>query len=209
VLTRYSDRVDVSDVHERLGLHRGEYFLVTMHRAENVDIEGRLRNLTAALGQVARRYGLPVVCSLHPRTRDKMRAFGLEMDEAHGVEVAAGGEASQRGRIGVRYLEPLGLFDFVALERNAHCVLSDSGTVQEECCIFMVPAVTIRDVTERPETIDCGSNVLSGAEPDLILACVETVLGSPPAWQPPPEYLVRDVSTTVAKVVLGFHRDES
>lgn len=192
VLTHYGDRIDASDVHERLGLERGAYFLVTMHRAENVDIEGRLRDLTDALGQVARRYGLPVVCSLHPRTRDKMRAFGLEMGDSSGNEG------------GVRYLEPLGLFDFVALEQNAHCVLSDSGTVQEECCIFMVPAVTIRDVTERPETIDCGSNVLSGAEPERILTCVAAVLRSPPAWQPPPEYLARDVSTTVAKIVLGF-----
>lgn len=194
VLTHYGDRIEASDVHERLGLERGAYFLVTMHRAENVDIEDRLRDLTDALGQVARRHGLPVVCSLHPRTRDKMRAFGLEMGEA----------GEDAGATGVRYLEPLGLFDFVALERHARCVLSDSGTVQEECCIFMVPAVTIRDVTERPETIDCGSNVLSGAEPERILACVEAVLASPPAWQPPLEYLVRDVSTTVAKVVLGF-----
>ncbi len=201
VLTHYGDQIAASDVHERLGLERGAYFLVTMHRAENVDIEERLRHLTEALSQVASRYGLPVVCSLHPRTRDKMRAFGLEVGD-----VAASGST---GAPGVRYLEPLGLFDFVALERDARCVLSDSGTVQEECCIFMVPAVTIRDVTERPETIDCGSNVLSGAEPERILACVEAVLASAPAWQPPPEYLVRDVSTTVAKIVLGFRRDES
>ena len=88
-------------------------------------------------------------------------------------------------------------------------MLTDSGTVQEECCIFRVPNVTIRDVTERPETIECGSNMLSGADPERILACVEAVLATAPAWQPPPEYLVRDVSTTVAKIVLGFRHDES
>ena len=192
VLTHYDEHISTSTVHERLGLERGGYFLVTMHRAENVDIEARLERLTRALSLVHQQYGLPVVCSLHPRTRDKMRAFGLEV---------GGGD--------VHYLEPLGLFDFVALERRARCVLSDSGTVQEECCIFGVPTVTIRDVTERPETLECGSNMLSGAEPERILACVSAVLDRQPAWSPPPEYLVGDVSTTVAKIVLGYHRDET
>ena len=104
----------------------------------------------------------------------------------------------------MRFLEPLGLFDFVRLEREAFCVLSDSGTVQEECCIFGVPTVTMRDVTERPETIECGSNILSGGDPERVLACVATVLDRPPDWEPPPEYLVRDVSTTVARIVLGY-----
>ena len=193
VLSHYDERIEASAAHARLGLERGGYFLVTMHRAENVDIEERLVKLTEALRLVGRRYDLPVVCSLHPRTRDKMRAFGL----------GAGGEVGD-----VRYLEPLGLFDFVALERHALCVLSDSGTVQEECCIFGVPAVTVRDVTERPETVECGSNVLSGVEPERILACVTAALDRPPAWQPPPEYLARDVSTVVAKIVLGFRLPE-
>jgi UDP-N-acetylglucosamine 2-epimerase (non-hydrolysing) len=192
VLTHYDAHIAASAVHEQLGLKRGGYFLVTMHRAENVDIEARLEQLTQALGLVRRQHGLPVVCSLHPRTRDKMQAFGLEIGEGD-----------------VRYLEPLGLFDFVALERHARCVLSDSGTVQEECCIFGVPTVTLRDVTERPETIECGSNMLAGAEPDRVLACVTAVLDQPPAWTPPPEYLVQDVSTTVAKIVLGFRHEAS
>jgi UDP-N-acetylglucosamine 2-epimerase (non-hydrolysing) len=100
----------------------------------------------------------------------------------------------------------MGFADFVSLERTALCALSDSGTVQEECCLFHVPNVTLRDVTERPETIDCGSNILSGCEPEAVLRCVETVLSRPPNWTPPAEYLAKDVSTTVAKIVLGFHR---
>jgi UDP-N-acetylglucosamine 2-epimerase (non-hydrolysing) len=187
VLTHYDAQISASCVHQRLGLERNGYFLVTMHRAENVDIESRLERLTRALSAVRERHGLPVVCSLHPRTRDKMQGFGLALE---------GGD--------VRYLEPLGLFDFVALERHARCVLSDSGTVQEECCIFGVPTVTIRDVTERPETIECGSNMLAGADPDRILACVSVVLDRPAAWSPPAEYLERHVSTTVAKIVLGY-----
>jgi UDP-N-acetylglucosamine 2-epimerase (non-hydrolysing) len=98
----------------------------------------------------------------------------------------------------------LGFFDFIALEQRARCVLSDSGTVQEECCIFKVPNVTLRDVTERPETLECGSNVLTGAEPDRILAAVQTVLAQPPDWNPPSEYLAENVSQTVVKILTGF-----
>ena len=87
-----------------------------------------------------------MVFSVHPRTREPPRAFGLD----------------PRRATRLRPCEPFGFFDFVALERNARCVLTDSGTVQEECCIFGVPTVTMRDTTERPETVECGSNVLSG-----------------------------------------------
>ena len=91
------------------------------------------------------------------------------------------------------------------VRRNARRVLSDSGTVQEECCIFHVPNVTLRDVTERPETLECGSNMLSGCEPEAILRGVETVLAQCRAWQPPAEYLEADVSSKVVKIVLGYH----
>ena len=101
-------------------------------------------------------------------------------------------------------MAPFGFFDFISLERNALCVLSDSGTVQEECCIFHVPNVTIRDVTERPETIECGSNMLSGIEPELIGRCVKTAITQPNDWRAPAEYLVPDVSTAVIKIVLGY-----
>src|SRR5205085_1395061 len=88
----------------------------------------------------------------------------------------------------VQFHAPFGLFDFVALERRAFCVISDSGTVQEECCIFRVANVTIRDVTERPETIECGSNMVSGADPRDIARCVRTVLDRRGEWTVPPEY---------------------
>ena len=95
------------------------------------------------------------------------------------------------------------MFDFVHLERHALCVLTDSGTVQEECCILHVPSVILRDVTERPETLDVGSTILSGAEPDSIVDAVRTVLATPPDWTPPPEYLARNVSSIVAGIVTG------
>src|SRR5439155_9534263 len=156
---------------------------------ENVDVEGRLRSLIESLAALQREYKLPVVVSTHPRTRAVMSRFRLNSDAASGIQ----------------FHEPFGLFDFVALERNAFCVLSDSGTVQEECCIYRVPSVTIRDVTERAETIECGSAILSGADPDWIARSVDIAVGSPCDWTPPAEYVVESVSATVAKIVLGFH----
>jgi UDP-N-acetylglucosamine 2-epimerase (non-hydrolysing) len=186
VINYYAGQIGSSQALAHLQLERQGYFLVTMHRAENVDLEIRLRSLTTALEQVQREYGLPVICSLHPHTRLRMENFGLQV-----------------GNGKVQFLEPMGLFDFIALEQQALCVLSDSGTVQEECCIFRVPAVTVRDTTERPETIECGSNILSGVEPDAVLSCVKVALQQAGKWQPPAEYLAENVTRTVVKVLLG------
>jgi UDP-N-acetylglucosamine 2-epimerase (non-hydrolysing) len=186
VIDHYDADIRASQVHARFGVQPGKFILVTMHRAENVDVEPRLRNLALALGQVQEKYGVPLICSLHPRTRHRMQQYGVGVDNDQ-----------------VRFTPPMGFFDFVALERTALCAISDSGTVQEECCIFHVPTVTVRDVTERPETVECGSNMLSGCEPDVILRCMETVLSQPPSWTPPAEYLAKNVSSTVVKIVLG------
>jgi UDP-N-acetylglucosamine 2-epimerase (non-hydrolysing) len=194
ILRSHDDAIKASDILSRLGLEAGRFFLVTMHRAENVDLEERLRQLVDGLRLIAAEYDLPVICSLHPRTRHRMARYGV----AEGNEV---------GENSIRFLEPFGFFDFVALERTAFCVLSDSGTVQEECCILQVPNVTIRDVTERPETIESGSNMLSGASPEAIQRSVRTVLSERTTWTVPPEYRVENVSATVAKIVLGYlHR---
>ncbi len=187
VLDYYAPRIDASRILEELGLQEQRYFLVTMHRAENVDKPKRLRQLVQALTLLHQRYGYPVVCSFHPRTRAKVEQFGVEIQGP-----------------GLRFLPPFGFFDFVRLERAAFCVLSDSGTVQEEACILGVPNVTIRDVTERPETIECGSNVLSGAEPEDIVRLVAFVTEQKGKWTPPAEYLVPYVAPTVARIVLGY-----
>jgi UDP-N-acetylglucosamine 2-epimerase (non-hydrolysing) len=187
VLDHYEPQIESSRALSELGLEAGKYFLVTLHRAENVDVEERLEAFIEAFGMLNEKYGVPVICSLHPRTRSQLQKQGKVLEVG-----------------GVRAVEPLGLFDFVHLEKNAMCVLTDSGTVQEECCIFGVPNVTIRDVTERPETIEVGSNMLSGAEPDSIKHCVKTVLNQPCNWTPPPEYLASDVSSTVVKIVLCY-----
>ena len=187
VLDAHADAIARSRALEDLGVTSGQYVLVTMHRAENVDREDTLRGLVDALRRVHRAYRHPVICSFHPRTRSKVEQFR--------VDIAAEG---------LRFVPPLGLFDFVRLEQHAFCVLSDSGTVQEEACIFRVPNVTLREVTERPETIDCGSNVLAGTEADAILAAVRLVTGESRAWDPPQEYLAPNVAETVCRIVTGY-----
>jgi len=188
VLRHHHPQIQASDAHGRLGVEPEKFFLATLHREENVEIEARLRSVVSAFAVLHRRYGFPVICSLHPRTRKRMQAFGIAADQA-----------------GVRFVPPLGFFDFVALERSAFCVLSDSGTVQEECAILRVANVTVRDVTERPETLECGSNVLSGADTDSIVRCVAAARQSRRSWTVPTEYLLENVSDTVCKILLGFH----
>jgi UDP-N-acetylglucosamine 2-epimerase (non-hydrolysing) len=187
VIQHYDRATRKSNILGQLRLEPGKYFLVTMHREENVDVEARLRSLTQALLLVQKEYKMPIICSLHPRTKNRMQRYGVNV-------------ANKK----IQLHAPFGFFDFIALERNAFCVLSDSGTVQEECCIFKVANVTIRDVTERPETIECGSNILSGAEPEMIRQCVRVVLEQKCNWRVPPEYLQEHVSNTVIKIILGY-----
>ncbi len=187
VIDHYQPQIDRSMALETLGVEPGKYFLVTMHRAENVDIEERLRNLVDALAMLHKDFGHPVICSFHPRSRARVQAFEVDIQRA-----------------GLRFVEPLGFFDFIRLERAAFCLLSDSGTVQEEACIFHVPNVTIRDVTERPETVECGSNILSGVDPEKILQLVHLVSDNRQRWAPPQEYLQPNVASTVCRIVLSY-----
>lgn len=178
--------IDASTVLSDLSVEPGRYFLVTLHRAENVDHEPRLRTLFAALEAVHADHGYPVLCSIHPRTRARLEAFGVT-------------EAS-----GLRFLEPWGFYDFIRLEENAFCVLSDSGTVQEECAILGVPNVTLRDVTERPETLEAGSNVLAGAEIERLVSLARMVTSSQVSWTPPAEYTRTNVAETVVRILLSY-----
>ena len=187
VIRHYDDQVRASTILQNLELAPAKYFLVTLHRAENVDIEERLQELTLALERIQAEYSLPVIVSTHPHTRARMENFGIINQNAD-----------------VHFLQPFGFFDFIKLEQNAACVLSDSGTVQEECAIFKVANVTLRDVTERPETLECGSNILTGADAERILRCVGIVLGQKASWYVPPEYLVENVSDTVIKLMHGY-----
>ena len=188
VIRHYEEQISLSTVLSQSGLEAGRYFLVTLHRAENVDDEHRLRDLLIALDKLQGQHNQPVIVSTHPHTRQRMEDFGIEVQNPK-----------------VYFMPPFAFFDFIHLEMNAACVLTDSGTVQEECSILGLPAVTIRDVTERPETIESGSNILSGADPDSILRCVEIAVSRNGNWQAPQEYLVEDVSEKVVNIVMGHY----
>ncbi len=185
VLHLQAERVAASPVRASLGLAPRGYLLATLHRAENVDVPERLAGLLAGLERAAQVYDVPVLVSTHPRTRARLTSSGLNP--------------------GPRFqlAEPFGFADFVALERDALCVLTDSGTVQEECAILRVPNVTLRDTTERPETMDCGSNILAGAEREAILRSVQVALSSEPDWTIPAEYATARVSATVLRLLHG------
>lgn len=185
VLEHYKKGIDDSDIMDRLKLTKGKFMLVTLHRAENVDVPERLESFISALEQLHQKYDMPIVCSVHPRTRSQLAKQGKSLDKE-----------------GIMALDPLSLFDFVHLEKHAFCVLSDSGTVQEECAIFGVPNVTLRDVTERPETLEVGSNFIAGASPESIMLGVSAAL-TQQNWHAPVEYQAESVAATVVRLVLS------
>ena len=142
------------------------YFLVTLHRQENVDVKERFEGIIKGLELVAREFGLPVVYPIHPRARKMMMEFGLK---ANGIEL----------------IEPLDYLSFLRLESDARLVLTDSGGVQEEACILGVPCVTLRDNTERPETLEVGSNVLAGTKAERIVSKTKEILNRGKKWRNP------------------------
>jgi UDP-N-acetylglucosamine 2-epimerase (non-hydrolysing) len=187
VLDHFALKIGTSTALSDLNVEPGGYFLATLHRAENVDLPERLKMIFNGFAGVAEKHSKPVLISVHPRTADKLLQYGISASED-----------------AIKLIEPLGFFDFVALEKNAYAVMTDSGTVQEECCIFGKPNVTVRDVTERPETLEVGSNIISGADADSIALAVEVAVSASGQWTPPPEYLASNVAQTVAKIVLGY-----
>ena len=149
-----------------LGLEGGDYFLATVHRQENVDDEGRFRGIIEGLERVRKEFGLELIYPIHPRARKRLKIFGVKLN-------------------GVRPVEPLDYLSFLQLESNARLALTDSGGVQEEACILGVPCVTLRDNTERPETLEVGSNVLAGTNPHGIVEKVKLMLGKDNSWENP------------------------
>ena len=172
-----------SHVLNDLGLIGGEFYLVTVHRQETVEHYDRLVSLLSACSKLTAHY--PVIFSCHPRTRHSMENMGLLSYPS------------------ITFHEPFGFADFLMLSDCAACVITDSGTVQEECNIRNIRCVTVRDTTERPETVECGSNIISGVETASILRCVKLALVLDYDWQVPPEYAVPNVSDRVVKIIMG------
>lgn len=190
VLHHYRPRIDASDVLERLALRPYEYLVVSAHREENVDQPAYLAALSAALGGLAERLGMPIVFSTHPRTRKRLDAAGIELHPL------------------VRLCEPFGFLDYIKLQQSAYVVLSDSGTITEEAAILDLRAVNIRESQERPEGLDEGAVPLAGLNPQRIEQCIAIVTerprGAPRTLRIPADYVAPNVSEKVLRIVFSL-----
>jgi len=183
VMQHFNEKISNSPIAHTLKLLPAPYALVTAHRAENVDVEPRLRNIITALNTLAN--DMPVILSCHPRTQSKLIKFRINT------------------HVNLRINEPFGFFDFIKLEKLASIIITDSGTVQEEACILNIPAVIIRDTTERPETCEVGASMISGLEDKSILRCISIMMNHKREWKQPIGYSDTDVSEKVIKFILG------
>lgn len=193
VLEYYRDRIEASDVLERLGLKPRGYFIVSLHREENVDSAARLSALVDTLGALAARHDMPVIVSTHPRTRKRLEALG---------------EAALDAR--VQFMKPFGFHDYNRLQTGAFCAVSDSGTIAEEAAILGFPAVTPRDAIERPEGLDAGCIIMTGLDRDTILAGVDAATrlfaereAAGRAHPVPADYCIANTSERVVSLILG------
>jgi len=156
-----------STILEEYGLSDGGFILMTAHRAENVDDRDRLVNILTGVDRVARELDCPVIYPIHPRTCDRVAEFDINVPER------------------IQLVEPLDFLDFLRLEDTASLVVTDSGGVQEETCILQTPCVTVRNSTERPETVSVGANVIAGTDPEDITASAQAQLNKPVDWDTP------------------------
>jgi UDP-N-acetylglucosamine 2-epimerase (non-hydrolysing) len=156
-----------SDVLKEIGLKEKAYILVTAHREENVDDPERFKNILKGIDMVSKELDMPAVYPIHPRSRKMMEKFGFSVNGS------------------IKLIEPLDYLNFLKLEAGAKLVLTDSGGVQEESCILGVPCVTLRDNTERPETVEVGSNVLAGIESDKIAESARRMIVVDKGWKNP------------------------
>ena len=189
VLEYYKPKIDGSDVLTNLGLESSKYFMVSTHREENVDNPENLKKILVVLNELAKTYNYPVIVSTHPRTRKRIEQLG---------------EAGLDQRI--KFLKPFGFIDYVHLQQNALCTVSDSGTISEESSILGFPAISLRQSMERPEAQDTGSIILTGFDPDVILNSVMMVVHEIKdrlSKNVPTDYQINDTSWRVVKLIIG------
>lgn len=196
VLHSNLEQIQSSDIHERLGLEKGKYILLSAHREENIDTEENFQSLFTAINRLAERYDLPILYSCHPRSRKRLEESGFVLDRR------------------VMRQEPLGFHDYNCLQMHAYAVVSDSGTLPEESSFFTsigrpFPAVCIRTSTERPEALDKGCFVLAGIEGEQLLQAVATAVAMNENGDfgiPVPDYVEETVSTKVVKLIQSYTR---
>jgi UDP-N-acetylglucosamine 2-epimerase len=191
VLDHYMPQIQKSDVLRRMGLKVGKYFIVSAHREENVDTPANLRDLVETLNALAETYNYPIIVSTHPRTRkrlDDLNLGGLNQD--------------------IQFLKPFGFCDYIKLQMEAFCVVSDSGTITEEASLLNLPAVTIRNAHERPEGMDVGTLIMSGLKKERVLDAVKVIVAQHDkanrVMRPVEDYEAGPVSKQVLRVVLSY-----
>ncbi len=191
ILTFYKKDIESSKVHKNLSLDLNKYFLVSAHREENVDYTDNLESLLLSLNAIAEKYNLPVIVSTHPRTKDRLEKFNKKIKTNNLI----------------KFLKPLGFFDYIRLQSSAYCVISDSGTITEESSILKFPAIMIRQAHERPEGMDEGTLIMSGIHKDRILESIEVVVKQYNEGKIPTiidDYNVDNVSQKVIKIIFSY-----
>ncbi len=191
VLNHYLPSIEKSDILQRLGLSVGKYFIVSAHREENVDTPENLLDLVDTFNALSEKYGFPVIVSTHPRTQNRLMALGdLPLHE------------------NVQFLKPFGFCDYIKLQQNSHCVVSDSGTITEEASLLGFSAVTIRQVHERPEGMDVGTLIMCGLKAKNVLSAVNVVTNQDSQGEQQnnliPDYDTLNVSKKVLRIVFSY-----
>jgi UDP-N-acetylglucosamine 2-epimerase (non-hydrolysing) len=190
VLNYYKNKIHNSNILNELGLEKKEYFIVSIHREENVDGDSNLLRLVEILNKLSENYQLPVIVSTHPRTRKRLELIkDVKFDNK------------------IQFLKPFGFFDYNNLQINAKCAISDSGTISEESAIMNFPAVTVRNSMERPEAMDSGTIIITGLIPEIVIDSINLVVDEfehrQEYSQICPEYQIENTSMRVLKIILG------
>lgn len=183
VLKVQASGIAQSDVLERMGLQKGKFFVLSAHREENLDIGGKFASLVSSIQTIAEAYQLPIVFSVHPRTAKKIKDGGVSLNPL------------------VKMMTPLGFHDYIRLQQDSQCVLSDSGTLSEESAILGFPGVLLRTSTERPEALDAGSVVVGGVESAQVLGAIRLAIALRGSEICPDDYKVEEVSSKVVKLI--------
>lgn len=191
VLNYYMPKIQKSDVLQRMGLETNNYFIVSAHREENVDTSQNLIDMLETLNALAEQYNLPVIVSTHPRTKKRLDELNLGNLDAR-----------------IKFLKPFGFFDYIKLQMESLCVVSDSGTITEEASLLSLPAITIRNAHERPEGMDVGTLIMAGLKKDRVLDAVRVILAQHSRNQrimhPVQDYEAGPVSKQLLRVVLSY-----
>jgi UDP-N-acetylglucosamine 2-epimerase (non-hydrolysing) len=192
ILNFYRPQINNCDILKKMNLRKGEYFLVSIHREENVDYPENLKKLVDSLNALAEKYNYPVIVSTHPRTQKRLDHIKDDI---------------QLNPL-VKYMKPMGFFDYISLQEKSCCVISDSGTITEESSILNFPAIMIRMAHERPEGMDEGTVIMSGIERERIIESIDVVVSqfknNNQSTRIINDYNVDNVSIKVVRIILSY-----